>query len=76
MHKIKQSEAEKVPNAEWCFQSGQIHDFDSKSNAKAGYYMGCISKMGAIVQKEQLKAVEYLKTQTHKVLRSSPEPLV
>jgi len=76
MHKVKQSEAEEVQNAELCFQSGTNYGFDSKSNAKVDYYMGCISKMGAIVQKEQLKAVEYLKTQTHKVLRSSPEPLV
>jgi len=75
MHKIKQSEAEKVQNAELCFQSGQIHDFDSKTNAKVDYYMGCISKMEAIVQKEQLKAVEYLKTQIQKVLLSSPKPL-
>ena len=72
----KQFEMLKVPLAELCRKDRHNSHFLLKKDLKEDSCMWCIGKMGAIMQKEQLKAREYLKTHLQKLLLSSPKPLV
>ena len=71
----KQFEMVKVPLAGLCREEIPKSHFSLKRGLKEDNCMWCMGKMGAIIQKEQLKAPEYLKKHLQKQLLSSPKPL-